>query len=428
MQETPRTKPDLETIPKIWAQRVLKRTGLESGRLNMPTGVSIALRTALCKFAQNHALYEQILARQPLVDYIADTLKAHLASSVSNSGQKNSERTLYNMIARRYDDFLAKENEKRVGLLYETKDDAYELIQIYHKTLFGKVARQLENCLDNKLWRDNVLVGTGAGRGKNEILVLRTRNKMPIARHGTEATTNIEAPYAIAAMQYVPQTGTLKQVEGSKRPSERRQFVPIPREHQAFKPAVEVAGAMVRGDVPGIVIKERIKVFDHIFNESSLDTSALLDTGELKDFTTSDLDKIVTINRAQIDKTTSWEHLQKACEHARTLDMTHATAEQKNAIVEVQGTLIDRSGVSVTYTHLTSIHGNIQMQASRVSFPTLKSVRGDEAIFALAEKVLAPEWRYFTGTIKLKHGAQLETPVLAKNPKLKIENLTVLEE
>lgn len=433
---------------KRWADVVCKRAGIKNAAY--PFGVFLklideeepqlservtkAISDELARFAYEKFEARHVLAEEHFLNSIAEALRAALfdekknliALSVHFANRFPNE--IPGILENVYEETLAD----RVGMLYTinihegTKDTTYELVQLFHKPSFKKVARELQNCLDNKAWREHIQsMDQDTGRGNYEILVLRTGRPMLNVRVGSGDLKYRERHHALAAMQYFPKRGLLRNIEGAKTQTKRSVFVPFAINDAAFKPMCAVVHTMQKGEVPGIKLLRRVSSFDHATSGDPSNT-VLLASGEKGALARASLDEIITIDYARIKPNMSFDVLQKACACARILDMREATSEQKKLITEVWGSLVDECADTATYENLRSVHGNVSITAPIVDFPRLEQAGfpDEKGEFSIkTKKLVAPRWKYAYGTIRIPETAHIDASELFADPNITIDRI-----
>lgn len=389
---------------------------------------------ALAHFAYEKFEARHVLAEEYFLDSVAEALKAALFDDKKNFIALSVQfahtfpSTIPEILENVYEQILAD----RVGMLYTiymhggAKNDAYELVQLYYKTSLKKVARELQNCLDNKAWREHIQsMDQDTGRGNYEILVLRTGRPMLNVRVGSGDLKYRERHHALAAMQYFPKRGLLRNIEGAKTQTKRSVFVPFAINDAAFKPMCAVVHTMQKGEVPGIKLLRRVSSFDHATSGDPLNT-VLLASGEKSTLAQAPLDEIITIDYARIKPDMSFDMLQKACRHARVLDMRDATAEQRDSVTTVWGSLIDEGTDTIRYENLRDVHENITVTAKKIDFPRLEQTGffDEKGEFSIkANEIAAPRWKYAYGTIRVPEAARIDAPGLFADPNITVDRI-----
>lgn len=433
---------------KRWADVVCKRAGIKNAAY--PFGVFLklideeepqlservtkAISDELARFAYEKFEARHVLAEEHFLNSIAEALRAALfdekknliALSVHFANRFPNE--IPGILENVYEETLAD----RVGMLYTinihegTKDTTYELVQLFHKPSFKKVARELQNCLDNKAWREHIQsMDQDTGRGNYEILVLRTGRPMLNVRVGSGDLKYRERHHALAAMQYFPKRGLLRNIEGAKTQTKRSVFVPFAINDAAFKPMCAVVHTMQKGEVPGIKLLRRVSSFDHATSGDPSNT-VLLASGEKSTFARAPLEEIISIDYARIKPDMNFDMLQKACRHARVLDMRDATAEQRDSVTTVWGSLIDEGTETIRYENLRDVHENITVTAKKIDFPWLEQTGffDEKGEFSIkANEIAAPRWKYAYGKIRIPETARMDAPGLFADPNITVDRI-----
>lgn len=176
-----------EEFSALWARRVLKRTGLHT---NPYLDLSLMhVQEALDKVFKKLSLEisPSLLKEEFVINHFSQYIKnrAHKTKKEDSLGF-----TLWALTPKSADElygsfksFLEKESKKRVGMLGETRDGLFELVQIYHEPLFYRVAHEQKSCItDPKYdWLGRTRVSDKQSRAKVELFVVRT--KKPLDMH-----------------------------------------------------------------------------------------------------------------------------------------------------------------------------------------------------------------------------------------------------
>lgn len=287
-----------------------------------------------------------------------------------------------------YRNAMDEKIEQISSIVYTTADKQWELTRVHHRASIEAVGRHLGNCLaslsDSPGSRYFTLSRLqGDGRAEVEFYALRP------AREGAGARLDATERQAVLLCSYLPELHLLLEVEKRSRSSSLPGTVYLDGSEPFSGALFEVIQTSRAGNIPGLDVQhiDPVAVL-HLVSTGQ----GLLANGSVVSLGDANAHELIAGRFAVTPDTPIPELVHMAEKIPITIDMTHATNEQREALTLVVGSVIDRSFLErCVYERLQYVGQSFYIgRAVEVYLPALTHI-GAMLNIPFARAVKAPE-------------------------------------